>query len=437
MQKTETYTNVWNFLTGAGMTDAGAAGLMGNLFAKSGIIPNRVEILCLQRLKEHGKNYTDQTYTAAVDNGNITREEFLHPLPGKVYGYGIAQWTSPDRKGNLYDYCMGVRKSIGDLKSQLAFLVSELAMQYPQVLKTLQSAVSVGEASDSVLMNYEQPANASSMSEMRASYGMDFYDLYHEENGAKNGKIGGMHMTKIEAAIQWMENAAKDNLHGYDQTNRWGPDYDCSSAVITAWEQAGVKVKSGGATYTGNMLPVFLKYGFVDVTSKVNLATGAGLVRGDVLLNTVHHTAMYCGGGKEVEASINEKGRATGGATGDQTGREFWIRSYRNYPWDTVLRYNEGGSSAAASGSATTTITASKPAASFDKTIGGAYDVTASSLNVRDGGSMGDKIIGALPRGSRVMCYGYYTGDFFYIQSMEIEGVVYTGFCSKQYLKKV
>lgn len=48
---------------------------------------------------------------------------------------------------------------------------------------------------------------------------------------------------------------------------------------------------------------------------------------------------MYCGNGKEVEASINEKGTATGGKPGDQTGKEFLIRSYRNYPWTNVLRY--------------------------------------------------------------------------------------------------
>ena len=64
--------------------------------------------------------------------------------------------------------------------------------------------------------------------------------------------------------------------------------------------------------------------------------------RGDVLLNTVHHTAMFCGNGKEVEASINEKGTATGGTPGDQTGREFLIRSYRNYPWNIILRYTGG-----------------------------------------------------------------------------------------------
>ena len=109
---------------------------------------------------------------------------------------------------------------------------------------------------------------------------------------------------RINKAINWMEETAKDDRHGYCQDHRWGTDgdYDCSSAVITAWEQAGVPVKTKGATYTGNMLPVFKANGFQDVTAQVNRSTGAGLARGDVLLNTTHHTAMYCGNGKEVEA---------------------------------------------------------------------------------------------------------------------------------------
>ena len=116
-------------------------------------------------------------------------------------------------------------------------------------------------------------------------------------------------MSVIESAISWMEQTALNDSHGYDQKFRWGEkgDYDCSSAVITAWEHAGVPVKTNGATYTGNMYSVFKKCGFIDVTSQIKLATGEGLKRGDVLLNHVKHTAMYCGNGLEVEASINVK----------------------------------------------------------------------------------------------------------------------------------
>lgn len=151
----------------------------------------------------------------------------------------------------------------------------------------------------------------------------------------------------IESATNWMETLAIDNSHGYDQIYRWGEkgDYDCSSAVIKAWQQAGVPVKASGATYTGNMTAPFVSNGFEDVTGLVNLATGDGLQRGDVLLNVRHHVAMYIGNGKEVEASINEKGTATGGQPGDQTGREILIRAYRNYPWDKVLRYTGGQTS--------------------------------------------------------------------------------------------
>ena len=144
-------------------------------------------------------------------------------------------------------------------------------------------------------------------------------------------------MGKADAAAAWAEKIAADNSHGYDQGNRWGPDYDCSSLVISAYKAAGISLNS---TYTGNMWQDFLAHGFV-VPKNVDLATGAGLQRGDVLLNTASHTAMYIGGGKIVQAASNEFGGVTGGAPGDQTGGEIHVRSYYNFPWDCVLRYEE------------------------------------------------------------------------------------------------
>ena len=97
------------------------------------------------------------------------------------------------------------------------------------------------------------------------------------------------------------------------------------------------------------MKSVFLRYGFSDVTGKIALSTGLGLKRGDVLLNTTHHTALVVedGGKTIVNASINEKGKTTGGKSGDQTGREIYTRGYYNYPWNVVLRYNESSSTSA------------------------------------------------------------------------------------------
>ena len=167
----------------------------------------------------------------------------------------------------------------------------------------------------------------------------------------------------IERAVNWAVAIANDNSHGYDQNSRWGVDYDCSSLVISAFEQAGVKVKTGGATYTGDMRPVFLRYGFSDVTGQINLSNGSGLKRGDVLLNTTHHTALVVtdGGGTIVNASINENGKK-----GDQTGKEIYTRGYYNYPWNYVLRYT-GDDSVAPAASTTTGTNTEKPHSLSDK----------------------------------------------------------------------
>lgn len=144
----------------------------------------------------------------------------------------------------------------------------------------------------------------------------------------------------VEKAVKWAVGIANDNSHGYDQASRWGnPDYDCSSLIISAFEQAGIKLKSAGATYTGNMYGTARSIGFADVTGSTNLATASGMKRGDILLNRKNHVAMYLGNGQIVQASINEKGGITGGKPGDQTGREIWTRSYYNFPWNDVLRY--------------------------------------------------------------------------------------------------
>ena len=152
-------------------------------------------------------------------------------------------------------------------------------------------------------------------------------------------------MGKIETATQWMLDLADDNTHGYSQDKRWGPDYDCSSAIITAWETAGVPVKSNGANATGSMYKAFLKSGFEDVTSEVNMTTQSGMRYGDVLLRLKSgtksgHTVMYIGNNQIVHASTSDGHPESG----DQTGKEICVRSYYNGNWGYVLRYTGKGS---------------------------------------------------------------------------------------------
>jgi hypothetical protein len=153
-------------------------------------------------------------------------------------------------------------------------------------------------------------------------------------------------MSKVSKAVDYIKRIAADPKHGYSQYNRWGDpntlsDYDCSSLVISAYEAAGVKVKTAGAIYTGNMYNAFIKCGFKDVTDQVTLSTGKGLIAGDVLLNHVNHTAMMISTTQLAEASIDEAGDIVGRQKGDQTGYEIHTRGYYSYPWNCVLRYPE------------------------------------------------------------------------------------------------
>ncbi|MEX0085164.1 peptidoglycan amidohydrolase family protein [Clostridium butyricum] len=146
----------------------------------------------------------------------------------------------------------------------------------------------------------------------------------------------------VAKALEWAYKTANDNSIGYSQQNRWGdPDYDCSSFVISAYRYGGLSL--AGATYTGNMYDTFLAEGFDDVTNEVNLATGEGLIAGDVLLNIIMHTEIYTGNGKKIGAHSSRLPKA------DQISEN----NYSNYPWNYVLRYavteneeeDDGGSS--------------------------------------------------------------------------------------------
>lgn len=150
---------------------------------------------------------------------------------------------------------------------------------------------------------------------------------------------------RVEQAVKYMKDVANNNAHGYDQQYRWNEygDFDCSSLTITAFQNSGIPLKDMGATYTGNMSNALKKLGFKNVISYVNLNTGEGMKRGDILLNIYYHVAVYCGNGKLVQASINELGKATGGKAGDQTGREINISNYYLYKrgWHEVWRFPE------------------------------------------------------------------------------------------------
>jgi N-acetylmuramoyl-L-alanine amidase len=215
---------IWDYLVNeAGLTPAGAAGLMGNLDAESGLNPqnleNRFEKLLYYTVTietdetdetdetipgEAGETnpdetaevekiyYTDETYTEAVDNGTYrygdydnAGESFAHDYVGSTSGklgagYGIAQWTWYSYKLALYDYAKSKGTSVGDLQTQLEFLVDQLKTEFPtKVWKVLTTTDDVMEASNAVLLNFEKPADQSlTVQYKRAGKGLTYYNTY-------------------------------------------------------------------------------------------------------------------------------------------------------------------------------------------------------------------------------------------------------------------
>lgn len=159
---------IWNYFKSHGLNDFGIAGLMGNLYAESGLNPKN-----LQQTYERKLGYSDDSYTDAVDHGIYTN--FVKDSAG----YGIAQWTFWSRKQALFSFAKSREKSIGDLNMQLDFLMKELREGYIGVLNTLCNATSVLEASNEVLFRFERPANQDeSVQAKRCAFGQRYYDLF-------------------------------------------------------------------------------------------------------------------------------------------------------------------------------------------------------------------------------------------------------------------
>ena len=149
-------------------------------------------------------------------------------------------------------------------------------------------------------------------------------------------------MASIDRACDFMWRACVDWSLGYDQSQRWnvwdGGECDCSSLVITALREAGFD--TGDATYTGNMSDELCARGWVRLDADIDDCR-----RGDILLNDLYHVCMVVDGegwGATIaQASIDERGRASGGASGDQAN-ETNVKPVYEYRrgWDCILRWN-------------------------------------------------------------------------------------------------
>lgn len=255
---------IWSFLKAQGFTDAGAAGLMGNLYAESGLRPNN-----LQNSYEGKLGMADAEYTEMVDRGTYTN------FGNDRAGYGLAQWTYPSRKAALLAYAKAAGKSIGDLEMQLGFLMKELSAGYKAVLNVLKTATGVRAASDAVLLQFERPADQSeSVKARRASYGQKYFDKY----AAKTAATGGTKMNKKPVSYLQTDSRWKNKPYRVKGENATIGGSGCGPTAaamlietITGkkftpedacnWSMAHGYKALGNGTYYGYFKPQFAEFG--------------------------------------------------------------------------------------------------------------------------------------------------------------------------------
>ena len=138
---------IWNFLKGEGLTDAGAAGLMGNLQAESGF-----ESVIYEDYYKSQLGLTNQQYVDKVNDGSYTN------FVNDAVGFGLAQWTYYTRKQALLEKCRG---KIGDLNCQLQYLMIEFNTDFKNILSTLKTSTDVYACAIKVMVDFENPADQS------------------------------------------------------------------------------------------------------------------------------------------------------------------------------------------------------------------------------------------------------------------------------------
>ena len=162
---------IWNFLKGKGLNDYAVAGIMGNLYAESGLIPNN-----LQQTFNASLGMSDEQYTTAIDTGSYTN--FVYDQAG----YGLAQWTYYTRKQGLLEHARKTKRSVGDLQVQLEYIWDEL-QDFSAVLQELANVQSVRAASNIILNEYEIPYDRSeAVQNARAEYSQQYYNLFANTN---------------------------------------------------------------------------------------------------------------------------------------------------------------------------------------------------------------------------------------------------------------
>lgn len=181
----------------AGMTVEGACAVLGQI---------QHEGVFQSTNAEDSKKIVDAIYTRQVDNGIITKHQFMYD----GVGYGYAQWTFPDRKGKMYDFHRARGKSIGDSETQIDFLLWEMQHDFPVQWRLVTNSHDLADISWELLDKWENPDGKDRQKSIRYKSAKDFYDRF------KNLDIEGTSSMTKQEAIDLVLNLARSEV-GYHE----------------------------------------------------------------------------------------------------------------------------------------------------------------------------------------------------------------------------
>lgn len=251
-----TEEKVWNFLISAGYSKAQVAGIMGNMFAESGINPRRMQ----------------GTKTPEGDSD--------YPLPDKPgqgtedsTGYGLVQWT-PGYK--IIPYANSKNKLPGDLGLQLELLIGQLngdpavGLNEKVAGDDLKKQTTPEDAAESFMNKFERPLEklrpiTLPVRQEKAKY---FYNLFANGGGysgpdgacASQSTASGTGAKIAEVAETEFRGGANEENLGYrkylpsgvkDSFQGW-----CDYFVSWVLREAGAPFKGGYGPNNSIITPV-------------------------------------------------------------------------------------------------------------------------------------------------------------------------------------
>ena len=210
-------TQIWNYFTRTmGLSKEAAAGIIANIRAESVTFnPGQVEYSFRKKLNELGNPYMPagvdarnkhemfaQQYIDAIDRGmksgandksSISEYEFEHPVSeGSIfkywnngkrlhqYGYGLAGFTSPDIKKQIYDMAKNSNRSVADMEVQLIALTDQL--KKAGVWSKIQGNITPESAAEIMLRDYERPSDIAGNVPKRRDYAREYYNKLKDSN---------------------------------------------------------------------------------------------------------------------------------------------------------------------------------------------------------------------------------------------------------------